>query len=385
VRVLYWCDLFWPHLGGAEVLSADLIEALGQRGGEALVVTRQDPASLPGEARFRGVSVRRLPFFTAFADGNVDRLIAARHEVGRIKQSFAPDLIHVMSFGASVLFHLDTVAEYPAPSVVTLHGERALETGDTLLLRTLRAADWVTGVSAFVLDQARALVPEIRPRSSVIYNGRPSPLLPPEPLPADPPTLLCLGRLVARKGFDLALSAFASLADGIPCLRLIVAGDGPARAALERQAARLGVADRVEFLGAVGPAEIPAVINRATVVAVPSRREGLPLVALEAALMARPVVATRVGGLPEVVVDRKTGLLVDPDDEQALAEALASIVTDPERAARLGERARRRAIERFGWAQCVAAYASLYHAVRPGADARAVGPRVAVAGAVGDA
>ncbi len=361
------------------MLSADLIEALGQRGIEALVLTRQDPADLPSEARFKGISVCRIPFLTAFADGNIDRLLAARHEVSRLKRSFAPDLIHVISFGASALFHLDTATAYPAPLLVTLHGERSLEvtSGDTLLQKTLRSADWVTGVSAAVLAQARELVPEILPRSSVICNARKAPRLFPEPLPTEPPTLLCLGELVSSKGFDLALSAFASVVGRIPRVRLIVAGDGPARPALERQTASLGLTSLVDFRGSVTPAEVPYLINSATAVVIPSRREGFSLVALEAALMGRPVVATRVGGLPEVVEDQKTGFLVDPDDAEALADALAFLLTHLETAAELGRTARRRAIEEFSWEQCVAAYASLYRALTRGTNRHTVGPMVA--------
>ena len=105
---------------------------------------------------------------------------------------------------------------------------------------------------------------------------------------------------------------------------------------------------------------VPALINTATMVVMPSRREGLPLVALEAALMARPIVATRVGGLPEVVVHQQTGLLVEPENSDALAEAITFLLDHHETATQLGQAARQRAQEVFGWERCVDAYDALY-------------------------
>lgn len=92
----------------------------------------------------------------------------------------------------------------------------------------------------------------------------------------------------------------------------------------------------------------------------PSRREGFGLVALEAALMARPIVATRVGGLPEVVAHNETGLLVEPDDSKALAEAISALIIDRNMAAQMGQAGRRWARKMFCWERCVDAYAALY-------------------------
>jgi glycogen(starch) synthase len=172
--------------------------------------------------------------------------------------------------------------------------------------------------------------------------------------------LLCLGRLAPEKGFDLALTALASLIERFPHIRLVIAGDGPARTDLEQQAAKLGLAHVVDFIGWVAPDKVPALLNTATVVVMPSWREGLPLVALEAALMARPVVATRVGGLPEVVVHGQTGLLIEKEDSDGLAKAIAFLLEHPETATQMGQAAQQRAQEVFNSEQCVNAYDALY-------------------------
>jgi glycogen(starch) synthase len=178
--------------------------------------------------------------------------------------------------------------------------------------------------------------------------------------------LLVLGRLIRDKGVDLAISAFAAIADRFPELRMVIGGDGPERTSLEVHAASMGVADRIEFLGWGSPEEVPALLNSATIVVMPSHREGLPSVALEAALMARPVVATQVGGVPEVVADRKTGLLVPPGNELALTLALRHLLDRPDTAARLGEAARARAQLIFGFTKYVDTYEALYYRLTAG-------------------
>jgi len=129
---------------------------------------------------------------------------------------------------------------------------------------------------------------------------------------------------------------------------------------LERQINELGLTDIVDLIGWVAPGEVPALLNTATVVLMPSRQEPFGLVALEAALMARPVIATRVEGLPEVVVHEQTGLLVEQENSGALAEALAYLLARPHTAIQMGQAARLRAQQVFSWERHVTAYDALY-------------------------
>jgi glycogen(starch) synthase len=142
-----------------------------------------------------------------------------------------------------------------------------------------------------------------------------------------------------------------------------VAGDGPLRADLERRATRAGLRESIDFTGWVVPDRVMALINEHAVVIMPSRRDSMPLVALEAAAMARPVVATRVGGLPEIVAHEETGLLAGADDVPALADAASRLLANPDQAARMGQAARARAAERFSWDGHVASYDALYRAL----------------------
>jgi glycosyltransferase involved in cell wall biosynthesis len=168
--------------------------------------------------------------------------------------------------------------------------------------------------------------------------------------------VLALGALVRRKGFDLLLAA----ARKIQRRPLVwIAGEGPERDELERLIG--GLAGRARLLGRRD--DVPDLLDAADVVAVPSRAEGLGVAALEAMAAGRPVVAARVGGLAEVVVDERNGLLVPPEDPSALAAAIQRLEGDPALRARLGAAGLGRLSEGYLASQMVAAYEKLYREV----------------------
>ena len=359
MRVLFWSLTFWPNIGGIEVLAAKLVPALRDRGHQFLIVAPKNHSDLPDEAQYQGIPIRRFSFQNTVSPTGIDHLVEIRQRVAKLKRDFAPDLVHINGVGPTDFFHLTTANAHWAPSLVTLHGEWQPQV-DAIVGRTLREADWVAGCSAAVLERGRRLAPEVTDRSSIVYNGLEAPSLSPEPLPFDAPRILCLGRLASEKGMDLALAAFPSVLEQFPSARLIIAGNGVLRSELERQAMCYGVGHAVDFIGWVAPDKVPALINASTIVLMPSRQDSLPLVALEAALMARPIVATCVGGLPEVVVHNETGLLVAKESIGALATAVNWLVAHPEVAISMGHAARTRAQRIFGWEQHVAAYGALY-------------------------
>ena len=179
--------------------------------------------------------------------------------------------------------------------------------------------------------------------------------------PLVPGVVGALGRLSFEKGFDVLVDAVPRLAGA--GIRVLLAGDGPQREALSRQVADLGLSEAVSLVGFVDA--VPAFLGRTGVFVLPSRSEGLGLVLVEAMAAGRPVVATRVGGIPEVVVDGETGFLVEPEDAGALAGAIARVLGDPALAFRLGEAGRRRAQAVFSAErmadQMAALYAELVH------------------------
>jgi glycosyltransferase involved in cell wall biosynthesis len=187
-----------------------------------------------------------------------------------------------------------------------------------------------------------------------IYNPVPDLDLEPLPRAAEGPIVGAVGRLSPEKGFDVFVRALALL----PGVTGVLVGDGPERTALERLAAEEGVAGRLVFTGWADEARrhLPGF----DVLAVPSRFEALPLIVPEAMLARVPVVAADVGSMAEGIPDADTGVLVPPEDPGRLADALRRLLAEPGRRARLGERGRALALERFSPARAAAAFERLY-------------------------
>ena len=180
-------------------------------------------------------------------------------------------------------------------------------------------------------------------------------------LPRDAYVGITVGRLVPVKGQRYLIEAAARIGDRIPPLMILLAGDGPLRPELEQHAASMGVEDKVRFLGT--RQDIPELLSCADVFVLPSLNEGLGLVLVEAMAMGVPCVATAVGGVPEVVADDVTGILVPPRDPRALADAVVRLADDPDRAREMGEQGRERAREMFSIQRTVARTEALYEEV----------------------
>ena len=229
-----------------------------------------------------------------------------------------------------------------------------------------RVTRFVTG-SAAAGRALREVLGLTEDRVSVIPNGveigsprqaGPAPL---PPLPVGAAVVVVVARLEQRKGHRVLFEALARLLRerGGPPPVVLLAGDGPERAALEGEVARLGLGEVVHLLGQRH--DVPELLRRCDVVVLPSiGQEDSPLVVLEAMAAGRPLVATRVAGIPEQVVHGETGLLVAPGDVGELVAALGALIDDPRRRAVLGEAGRARFQEHFGAGTAVERYRQLF-------------------------
>lgn len=193
------------------------------------------------------------------------------------------------------------------------------------VMRLLPPADWdKVGLVKMAVDASR-----YRPGHPVSGTGLPRPV-----------HILTVGRLVPEKGAPVLVEAVARLRDaGIPA-RLTVVGDGPLAHELAAQVGVHGLGDVVELAGPIGQEALPELYRAADVFCLPSFAEGLPVVLMEAMASGRPVVTTAIAGVPELVVNRHTGLVVPAGRADLLADALAEIAADPVLGRRLGEAAR---------------------------------------------
>lgn len=175
-----------------------------------------------------------------------------------------------------------------------------------------------------------------------------------------PLRVLCVGRLVPEKGQSVLLDALARLRDAGTAVEVTLVADGPCRAALERQADELGVAGAVTFTGNVGQDEIADRYREADVFCLPSFAEGVPTVLMEAMATGLPVVSTSIAGIPELVTDGESGLLVAPGRADLLADALRMLAHDPDRRSAMGRAGRATVQKEFDVDGTSAALASIF-------------------------
>ncbi|MGH7741840.1 MAG: glycosyltransferase family 4 protein [Candidatus Eiseniibacteriota bacterium] len=288
----------------------------------------------------------------------------------------APRLLHVHHvWPAADRYLAEMAAAAGVPHlVITEHslGASHSRAQQTLKRRELNRAGAVTAVCAAVAETLVRDYGADRARIRVVPNGAE----PPDPAVETPealairtrygatplkPLWVCAGRLDPPKGQDVLLQALARIREiGLP-FTLLLAGEGANRGALEHQARELALADSVHFLGQV--AAIGPLLLAADAVVLPSRLEGLPLTLLEALVRERPVIASAVGGIPEVITDGVHGRLVPAGDPAALAAALEAFHRHPDAARRLGLEGGRRVRDQFTWRRVAEQFEAVYDEV----------------------
>ncbi len=390
MRVLLLNDYGTPT-GGAEIRVLALRDALRAHGHDARLFTssaRPAPVASRADYECRGTTSR---WRTLLQSANPFAWWALR----RVLAEFRPDVVHARIFLTQLsplilpllrdvpsIYHvvwyraicpLGTKRLPDGASCHTPPGAVCLRSGCVprrdwlpLMFQMQLWRGWRASFDAIVANsdagRQRLLAEGIGP-VDVIHNGLPVP--PERPPLADPPRVVFAGRLVPEKGAAWLLRAFARVASEVPGARLELAGDGPERPRLAGLARELGVERTVELPGHLDRDALEARFAGAWVQAVPSLwEEPFGNVALEGMLRGTAVVATRSGGLPELVEDGRTGLLVEPGDEAGLAAALSRLLRDRALAERMGRAGRASAAERFSEDACVEKFLDLYERLR---------------------
>jgi glycosyltransferase involved in cell wall biosynthesis len=290
--------------------------------------------------------------------GKLRYLIHARR-VRRLVRSLQPDLLHAL--------HLTSYGFLGAfsgvhPFIASVWGTDILQAPrlspfhSSITRYALQRADHVTATGVRLAAATVRYAPEGKPVTVIPY-GIDLEQFRARPKSPDGVTIGSLGRLSSEKGLRYLLQAAAEVAREHPGLRVLLAGDGPERLRLERLAARLRLS--VEFTGEVPHERVPDVLARLDVFAMPSTYEGFGVAALEAQAMEVPVVASDVYGIPDVVEDGVTGILVPPRDVQALAGALLSLIREEQRRS-MGRAGRQFVARRYSWEENAAQMETLY-------------------------
>ena len=322
--------LFTPGLGlgGSERLTLAYARGLSARGHETLIA-HGPPERLADVADAAGIA-RRLVREDRLTTGTLPHWL---RDLRALVREFRPDVIHTQSIRTTAAMAL---AAPRTPLLATVHGiEESDEHGAALILRASRAR--VVAVSEASANGLRRH--HFAPPVAVVSGGVDVEALeqaaqgaPATPLPARRPLVVCLARHFPVKGVDVLVEAFAAVLAAVPGAGLLLVGGGPDHETLKARVAALGIADAVTFTDRqTNPAPYLAAADLAVL---PSRREGLPVSALEAFALGKAVVATAVGGTPDVVRDGETGWTVPSEDPAALAGAIVAALEAPEERAR---------------------------------------------------
>jgi D-inositol-3-phosphate glycosyltransferase len=403
-------------LGGVESIVWDVGQKLAERGHEVTLFGGKGKVHRNNSS----IQVRRYPYIARETWGRVRPLRKSLNLLKLLERlSMAASALPDLMAGTFDIVQVVKPYDFPVAAHVRYYGGARMVynshgtdffPGDILFRRSIDGAFACSRYNATMVE-ARYHIP-----IGVSYNGYDAALfrpLPPDSVlrarhaPDGAPMLLYAGRLVTFKGLDhlfdavallngvpqervfaesidkettkqgderpetrdqrLSGSGLVSLVSNLPVSlspRLILAGEGPHRANLEARAARLGIADRVHFLGPVPHTDLPALHAISDIFVMPSTdHETFCLAACEAMSCARPVVASRIGGLMEVVRDGETGLLVPPADPTALAAAIGALLGDPALRARMGATGREWTLAMFTWEHVIARMLACYERV----------------------
>jgi glycosyltransferase involved in cell wall biosynthesis len=338
------------------------VAALGERGWRVSVIsTGPLPPSLPPS--LRGVPCFAIPTVTTgmSAPQRLATLLRGWARVPGVIAALRPDIVHVHSLPTptATLFlrrvpHL--VVSAWGSDVVERDGRKA-RWYPKLLVHATR----VTATSHYLADVVRSYLPR---QVDIVPFGVDVERFPPAHVAPLDPQIGTLRHLEWNYGIDVLLEA-------LPIIRIItqqtipthIGGAGSLAPTLRAQAAALSVGDDVQWHGRVPHEAVPHFLQQLGVFAMPSRAESFGVAALEAQACSVPVVASRVGGLPEVVCHGETGLLVPPEDPRALAEAIAALLVDPQRRGVMGAAARRWVAEHYRWEDSVDMMEDVYRQV----------------------
>lgn len=353
LKILMWADTFLPEIGGAEIIVNELILQYVSLGHEVLLFTvGNDSQKIEDVNGFRIYRLSKREMLDAIHHCKFGMLKKVRAEVEKLINYFQADLVHCHTslWIYSLLFVWIFRGLINCPMLITIHlalKQGALDNKLAVVEELFSLATFITCVSHANKEVLAEKHPSISKKLLVVHNGWKKSFLTINALPEKPINILFVGRLVEQKGVDTLLRAFSLVLQDHQDVMLNIAGDGVERKNLEIIANQLMINQQVQFLGWIQPEAVLDLINESTLVVMPSRHEGFSIVALQVAQVGRPLIASRIESLMEMVVDRETGLLATCDDANSFAEAIKTLINNIEFATTLGLNAKKRAEKLF--------------------------------------
>lgn len=286
-------------------------------------------------------------------------------EAARVARKFKPDIVHVHYAGGFGIWGLRTAFK---PAIYSIWGSDIRDFSKYAFLRflmrqMLHFATHITAASQYLEQEIIKLVPDATSKVSVIPFGVELPNTIP-PMPTSPPVRLCFIKAHSHVyGPDILLHALAEVKKEIPDIHLSMAGKGDQTEQLQQLVQTLGLDDNVRFTGFIDNEWMYHFLSEHHIMVMPSRHESFGVAALEASACGRPVIASNVGGIPEIVLNNLNGLVVPPDDVPALASAICKLARDAATRQAMGDAGQRLVLANYTWEKSLDLMAALYERV----------------------
>lgn len=374
MKIIDFAPYYSPHIGGMEKYSEELHENFAKRGHHITVFTPRLPLTVPQEETRGNIRILRYPAFDIIFNYPLPKIWTKEfwRQWKQINQEEFDLTISTLRFFVQPLFALYFAKRHRIPYLHIEHCSDYVK--NTFFISFIsRLVDMTIG--RFTLSRADSIVTPSQSaarfveklankKSTVIYRGMPFAEI--DSIPPDQnlrieagekKVITYVGRLIYGKGVKHLLEAVALLKRSD--IILVIIGDGPERLPLEQYARENGITSQIKFLGNIPFSQVISFLKSTDIFVNPSYNEGLPTSVLEAGACYRAMIATNVGGTPEILTNNQSGLIIEPHSTEAIQKALETLLDNPLRRQELGENARKVIEQKFSWDHSLDAYLEL--------------------------
>lgn len=382
MKIILIPNSWFPQIGGLEIAVLNLAQELNKKGNMVLVLTTASIPEFPKRELFDKVVVYKIlytiPRFPAkknlvsFSIFVIKCLVWPVYAF--VSQCFLlsvlflskPDVVNLHYIGDNAFYLIIARILKKFNLIVSIHGPERLNRRigrNVIIKKLIKQADMIIANSQHSLNKVENLYSNIRDKSVVIDNG----IYLEEfdnvnGYKKEKRYIFSARRFSFSKGMDLLVRAFSIVHQHYSDIKLLLAGDGKDKIKCEEISKKLKIIDYIIFLGAISHSKVISLLKSCEIFVLPSRKEAFGIVLLEAMACGKPIVATRVGGVPEVVREGENAILVEPESPQALAEGIVKLLENSDLAKRFGERGRE-IVKNFTWDKIVERYINTYNSV----------------------
>ena len=382
MKILLVANSYLPQLGGLEIAVYNIAHQLVKKGHRVTVVSGTSVISYSRKMEEGGICVYRMPFILPriVVRCGYKRAILSLFKciitpliipltlfkVGLIIKLTKPDIVNLHYIAENAFFCLGVRKFLKFKFIVNIHGEDIEWYNNRsifsrwLTKETLRNADYVLSNSNHLLCQAKKIYPGVGIKSNTVGNGIDlNSIKISGKFKNDREYLLSIGNFSFKKGFDVLVQAFNIIHSKHPNIDLLMIGDGSEREKCEKLSVKFGPNNSIKFIGEINHSKITAFLDGSKIFVLPSRREPFGIVLLEAMAAGKPIVATRVGGVPEVVKEGENAILVESNSPGFLAEGIMKLLDNSDLSVQFGKKSNE-IVKEFTWEKIVNKYIDVY-------------------------